>query len=269
MVYISAQHLGVKKNQDRTAFELNKVVICDGIGEFSDSAKAAEIAIENILFAEDKLAIKGMIEKSASEIVEQGIIGGTTLIYGFIDESDDIPIVRLTYIGNGSIYHMHGNFFELPISYLESNKPYLYSNLLIPHIDKEGVLLRHISHHSTDSELIPSFIELSLTGIDGDIVLLFSDGISTLEEDIVVVDGHERIWRNQSENVSIILSDLHAWLTINCIDITQSQLDAFLKDELDKLKSSKKLEDDASLGIIITNPVLDYYKNKYHAAQTQ
>lgn len=67
----------------------------------------------------------------------------------------------------------------------------------MPHVDKEGSLLRHISHDSKVYELTPSFIDLSLTGISGDIILIFSDGISTLEEDIIVMDDQQRIWRNR------------------------------------------------------------------------
>lgn len=261
MIYLSAQYIAIKKDQDRTAFRSNKMIICDGIGEFADSAKAAEITIDNLLIAEKKNEISALIEKSASDIKVESITGGTTLIAAFIDIAEGIPpLVQLAYIGNGSIFHLHGNFNELPSSYNSSNIPYRFSNIMIPHIDKDGILVRHISHHSTPQELIPSFVELSLSGINGDILLIFSDGISSLEDDIIVVDDHQRVWRNESEIVSIILKNLHEWLATNCKEITQIKIDNFLVSELEKLKDLDKLEDDASIGLIFTDSVLEYYK---------
>lgn len=265
MAYLSAKHIAVKKDQDRVAHMTNKLVLCDGIGEFVDSAKAAELTIKNILFSERKSEIMTYVDESANEIVEKNIVGGTTLISACIDRIEEVESLTIAYIGNGSVFHLNGDFFELPSSYNDSNRPYRFSNLMVPNVDKEGVLLRHISHHSSREELIPSFIELSLTGCNGDIILLFTDGISSLEEDIIVVDDQQRIWRNQSENVSTILNDLHEWLKNNHAVISQEKLDQFLELELTKLKNMKKLEDDASIGIIFTDAVLDYYKKTYHA----
>jgi hypothetical protein len=265
IIHLSAKHIAIKRDQDRTACDGNKVIICDGIGQFPDSDKAAEITIENIKFAErGKTAeIIGLIHNATKEIKESNIVAGTTLIAAFIDETNEITKIKLAYIGNGSIFHFHGNFNELPISYSDVNKPYLFSNILIPHIDKEGILLRHISHDSGIPELIPSFIELSLTGLFGDIIFMFSDGISSLEDDIIVQDEHHRVWRNQSENVSIIINNLHLWLVENCTEVTRSKMDLFLENELYQLKDAKKLEDDASIGLIITEDVLTYYRETY------
>lgn len=267
IVHLAAKHLAVKKNQDRTACVENKIIICDGIGQFPESDKAAEITIENIKFSElGKTAeVIGYINAAAKEIKEFDIVGGTTLITAFIDHATEIAMAKLVYIGNGSIFHLHGDFNELPASYNKTNKPYRFSNILIPHIDKEGILLRHISHDSGWPELIPSVIDLSLTGIHGDIILMFSDGISSLEDDVIVQDEHQRIWRNQSQNVTSIIDNLHLWLIENCNEVSKSKLDSFLETELVQLKEAKKLEDDASIGLIITEDVLTYYKETYVA----
>jgi hypothetical protein len=265
MVHISAKHIAVKKDQDRCSYGTDKIILCDGIGEFIDSARAAEITMENLFLSEKRNEIKGLIDKSANDILSNSIIGGTTLIAAIIDANEYTPILRLAYVGNGSIFHLHGNYYELPKSYGETNKPYRFSNILIPHIDKDGILIRHISHHSTPAELIPSFIELSLSGPGGDIVMLFTDGISTLEEDIMVVDDQQRIWRNQSDCVTIILKDLHEWLLNNNSEMTQFKMDSFIEGELMKLKELNKLEDDASMGLILTDSVLEHYRSNYNA----
>src|SRR4051812_15823394 len=133
MIYLSAKHIAIKKDQDRTAYVSNKVIICDGIGEFNDSAKAAEITMENLLLAENKNEILGLIEKSASDILSNDIIGGTTMISAIILTIENTALLKLAYIGNGSIFHLHGNYSQLPSSYGDLNKPFRFSNILIPH----------------------------------------------------------------------------------------------------------------------------------------
>lgn len=265
MTYLSAKHIAIKKDQDRTYFDENKVIICDGIGEFHDSAMVAEIVIANLTHVENKSQLSPLIERSAAEIKESKIIGGTTLIVGLIENNESFESLNLTFIGNGSIFHLPGDYTELPVSYGESYRPHRFSNLLIPHVDKEGILLRHISHHGKFKELIPSHINLSLTGINGDIILIFSDGISSLEDDFILIDDQKRIWRNQAESVSFILDELHYWLKENAVSMNQTKMNDFLEITLSKLKDAKKLEDDASFGLIITESVLQYYIEHYNA----
>jgi dsRNA-specific ribonuclease len=47
----------------------------------------------------------------------------------------------------------------------------------------------------------------------------------------------------------------------------KSILDKFLEDELMTLKEEQKLEDDASIGIIITEKVIEYYKSHFNAGE--
>lgn len=259
MTIFSAKHIAIKKDQDRANFDSNKIVLCDGVGEFSDSARAAEITLDNLLEAENYQEIVQKVNQSTFEIVTNNIIGGTTFIYAKI-ESDDS--VSLSYLGNGSVFHLHGDFHELPPNV---KKPYRYSNILLPHANKDGVLLRHISHQSNPPELIPSFVTLSLSGIHGDIILAFTDGISSLEEEIIVTDNQNRDWRIQSECVLTILENLHNWLRKAGADVKQTDLNSFLEEILLELKSKKMLEDDASIGLIITKEVFEYYKRNYVA----
>ncbi len=266
MIYLSAKHIGIKRDQDRSHFTKNRIILCDGIGEFEESNKAAEITINHLLKANTEFDVIVSLLKAADDIKKEKIIGGTTLISALVELKESYSIANIVYLGNGSIFHLHGNFNELPASFGASNKPYLFSNLLIPHVDKDGALLRYISHNSKQYELTPSFIELSLSGLYGDVILLFSDGISSLEDDIIYIDDQQRIWRKQSEIVSIIICDLHDWLKLSCLSFSQKGMDDFLTRTLSKLKADTKLEDDASIGLIISESVLNYYKEFYHAS---
>jgi hypothetical protein len=162
----------------------------------------------------------------------------------------------MAYIGNGGIIHMHGDFG------FEPHSIYRYSNLMIPHVDKNGTLIRHLSRQSIPNDLQPTFIDISLTAPFGDIVLFFTDGIVSLEEEQIIVDDSGRIWRNQSESVSFILTKLHEWLQRNCKELSNESLLAFNQSVLEDLKYMGKLEDDASMGIIITEDVLKFYRGK-------
>jgi hypothetical protein len=265
MIYKAAQTIAVKKNQDRVLSTKDSLILCDGVGSFDGSNIVADLAISHLQFAAGSSEIFPLIKEAHHELVDKELVGGTTVITALIDEKEQMSFVRLAYLGNGSIYHFHGNLFELPPSYSEGSRSFRYTNLLVPHVDGENALIRHISHNSTQVELQPTFIDLSLTGVNGDVIFLFTDGITSLEDDVIIVDDQDRLWRYQSENVNNIFSNFHLWLKYNSAEFSEEKLDIFLKQELLKLKSSQKLEDDASVGVIITDRVLEYYKKTYHA----
>ncbi|MBL0330038.1 MAG: hypothetical protein IPP64_11625 [Bacteroidetes bacterium] len=263
MVYLSAKHIAIKKDQDRTFFDRDKIILCDGIGEFKDSAKAAEILIDNLITTQSIVETRGMIEKSVMEIITSNLIAGTTYIMATL--MDDNNKLALSYIGNGGIIKMQGDFYELPKTYSDINKPYRYLNLMMPHIDRDGILVRHVSHQSNPEELIPSNIDITLDGINGDIVIICTDGITSLEDDFIVADDQSRLWRNQSGLLSKFIEHLHDFLKANYAFISNQKIEKFIELELNDFKENKLLEDDASVGVILTEEVINYYKTVYHA----
>jgi len=263
MILLAAKNIGVKMGQDRVWVSENKILLCDGIGSFGGSGEAADVVIGCLQFAENKVELISHINSAHNEILDKEIFGGTTMLSAIVTE--DHLKVMLAYLGNGSIYHFTGDLFDKPETFTESNKIHRYVNYLLPHVDKDGALLKHISNCSTAQELVPTFLELSLNGLEGDVIFMFTDGISSLEDDIVISDDQSRIWRNQSENVNSILNHWDLWMKANYSDINKEKLDKFLEDQLAWLKENKKLEDDASIGLIMTKRVIEYYKMKYNA----
>jgi hypothetical protein len=248
--------ISIKKDQDRSYFDNQTIIVCDGVGQFSDSAKAADLIIEELKFWNgERNNLYGLISRAQQLLVDEKIDGASTLIISNLEDKENSNL-RMAYIGNGGIIHMHGDFgFEL-------NSIHRFSNLMIPHVDKNGTLIRHISRQSIPSDVQPTFIDISLTAPFGDIVLFFTDGIVSLEEEQIIVDDSGRIWRNQSEAVSFILNKLHEWLQRNCKEISNESLLVFNQEVLEDLKVMGKLEDDASMGIIITEGVLKFYRGK-------
>jgi len=252
----STYSISIKKDQDRSYFDNQTIIICDGVGQFSDSAKAADLIIEELKFWNgERNNLCGLISRAQQLLVDEKIDGGSTLIISNLEDKENSNL-RMAYIGNGGIIHMHGDFgFEL-------NSIHRFSNLMIPHVDKNGTLIRHVSRQSIQNDLEPTFLDISLTAPFGDIVLFFTDGVVSLEEEQIIVDDSGRIWRNQSEAVSFILNELHGWLRQICKELSNESLLAFNQKVLEDLKNMGKLEDDASMGIIITEDVLTFYRGK-------
>lgn len=262
-MFFSAQYIDVKLNQDYADFTIGEnsktLVLCDGIGEFKDSGIVAKVVTDQFI-SNNYLTISELVlDKELENLKNQNVQGGTTFISAH--NKNDSNKVELEYLGNGGIIHLHGDFANT----VNSDEPYRYGEIMIPHISPNGALTKHISHNSKKPELLSSKIKLNLNYFNGDIILLFSDGISSLEDKVILKDGEGRYWRNENAAIQLILSELNEFLkteynTNNFDEIFVK----FNKDILEKLKTENYLEDDASLGIIITKQVLSYYKQITH-----
>lgn len=261
MIYFSATSLGVRSNQDRAEANENGLIVCDGIGQYAESGNFAEFVVNSIheqLSSEKHISnfssyIHLLSEKSKNLKVE----GGTTILVGNVKE--DQQSVKMGYLGNGGIIHLKGNFFTEKIS----DHPYIFSNLFLPHVNKEGALTRHFSHNSGIAELKISEMELTLNSDEGDILLFFTDGISSLEDQFIIKDEANRAWRNESVLIQEVLKELDISLKRdiwNDPERIPENLNHLLKTILKDLNTTFSLEDDVSLGLIITDRVFHHYK---------
>jgi len=256
-MYFSAKHIDIKLNQDYADFNDNSLIICDGIGEFADSGKVAKLVVDQFI-GKDYSKLSDLIaDNELVKLKKSNIIGGTTFISAV--KKNSVDEIQLEYLGNGGIIHLHGDFS----ANVNSEEPYRYGEIMIPHISPNGALTKHISHNSKKNELSSSTIELNLNYITGDIILLYSDGISSLEDKVILKDNENRFWRNENPAIQLILKKLDLLLKSNIeTDAFQENLIEFNQIILENLKSENYLEDDASLGIIITENVLNHYSEK-------
>ena len=259
-MYISAAHIDVKKHQDYADFsvELNHkvIVICDGIGEFERSREIAEFTVNQFIEKNYRSLNEFIYDSELQEIKNTGLKAGTTFIKALISNNSDK--VKIEYLGDGGIIHLPGDFYNLP----NSDFPYKYNEIMLPHNSPNGELNRHLSHKSTKENLKSGELELKLNHPAGDILLLFSDGISSLEERVILRDDHGRYWRNEPETIQFILNELGQLLNSPTnMEEFQEILPKFNTSLLKKLKQNNMLEDDASLGIIITEEVLENFKS--------
>jgi serine/threonine protein phosphatase PrpC len=257
-MYLSARHINIKLNQDSTNFindeDYKAIILCDGIGEFSKSQIVSE-KVTDVMIEKAYTEISQLIQDSEIIALKDNIEnGGTTVIFAGIEKNNK---VKIQYLGNGGCIKLNGDFNQSNQGLL----PYKYNHLINPHINDLGALTRHLSKESGKQERIVSEITTSLNSLNGDILLFFTDGINSLEENVIIKDNEGRFWRHESSSIQIILEKLHVFLTnLNDYEDFQDKLIIFNEEILNELNELNLLEDDASLGIIITEEVLKQYR---------
>ncbi|WKZ67086.1 MAG: protein phosphatase 2C domain-containing protein [Flavobacteriales bacterium] len=264
-MYFAAGHIAVKKDQDRSlciAHEQYRLVaLCDGIGEFKDSGRVAELLVEAIRseMPEHRTELDGIVRSAQEGVKAGGLVGGTTLLCCYQCGRHASDEVTVAHLGNGAIFHLAGDFYERG----PSQVPYRMHHVVLPHVDEQGVLVRHVSHTSGTPELALSETTLRLNSPHGDILLLVTDGIATLEEEMVTRDPSGTLWRLQASAMQQVLEQLHTFLSgVRAPMTVQTDLGRFVASTLQGLKESGVLEDDASLGVVVTEAVLSHYNKQ-------
>jgi hypothetical protein len=259
-MYISANHINVKLNQDCSDYlvtdDFKSLILCDGIGEFRNSSKfseaVCEIMIESAYTDINELLYNDKIIK----LKESKIEGGTTVLFANTTNNTDLTIEHL---GNGGCIQLSGSFAKNQ----NNLAPYRYNNLINPHISFNGSLNRHLSHNSNNNEHNRGKLILTLNNINGDILIFFTDGINSLEENIIINDNEGRYWRNESISLQFIIEKLNDFLiTEKESQDFQDSLQKFNIHILEELKIKEMLEDDAAIAIVITEDVLKYYQEQ-------
>lgn len=256
-MFVSAQKINIKSSQDFvfSDSETQDLLICDGIGDYPDSGKVAELVINEYSKKKpDHSELEKFLAELKVKIQEKRIVGGTTFIHAKYRDS----LLNISYLGDGGAISFGGNFFSSPVT----NIPFKFTELINPHTNSNNALFRHLSHNSSEEELKLSKITLNLNHPTGDILLFYSDGITSLEEKLILKDGEERYWRAESKSLIFILNELNDFLKKSKVNTFQNDLEGFNLEILEKLKAKELLEDDASLGIMISQKVIDYYQQK-------
>lgn len=252
-------YLGVSKNQDYADHADKGLVICDGIGSMQDSGIIAKEVVEAFIkqfYSEEPMEDQEFINNVSQKVKGLLLTGGTTLIY--CRKLSDQKF-KVGYLGNGGMIHFRGDFFFEKIGEAISH----YSNLIIPHVDRVGALTKHISSDSTEKSIQLSFIDLTLNSERGDFLLFYSDGIGSLETQFVADMKDEGYWRIESDLIQDILLSLHQELIKPIeVDSRENQLSNLLATKCEEFKKLGRLEDDVSIGMVVTKQVFDYYHSK-------
>lgn len=257
----------MRKNQDRTgvsaAPDNQRLIICDGIGSYKGSGVVAELVVSSFhsnCTADIREIIAG-VDGNKLAALEQP--GGTTVITGSIKTTDSGPILRLEYLGNGGCVHLSGNF----ATDLSNGIPFRYHHVILPHVNSERALVRHFSKGMSAELPTPGRIDMSLNHPYGDILVFFSDGVTSLEDEATVEDGQGRYWKIQDRTLITVLQKLHERLSsLTLANDMAEVLTSFNEDIVNELVANETVDDDVSIGFIITDTVLSHYAKSFPAS---
>jgi PPM family protein phosphatase len=252
-------------------------VLADGLGSHFQAecgsrfcSEALKTILENIKSLEEEdlnftilfkkvyedLKINFAEDKEIQEIEDKTRVFGTTLIC--VLELKDKYIIA--YLGNGSIWHLRGNFTHfVEQRYL----PWSAINLLNPHtIEQNGreALYKFIALESPELQLEPSVITLSKDNNSyGDILIVSTDGLYSNDHIRVAKDEEGGIWISGDIKIEKLFKALKLFLKNDYID--NDTLDSEMTKYKNNIIENNLIDDDTTFGISISNATVKYHIN--------
>lgn len=242
------------RNQDRAlVFEVEPepsgagVVVCDGVGSLAGSGDVAErvaqLAAEHVLSFGIASGVPACAQYAARALgpVEDG---ATTLI---AVGADEFGFVAFTQVGNGSL-------FDITVD-TDLGTPRLHTaELTTPHVsfaDGRPLLSSFLPARSPEHLAAVSGVLLPCPGRVR-VLIACSDGVATGEERAIGIAPDGSAWRSTPRPLATLLGDLASGWTdvIGCEDVTAA-LGALLQRSLDALTADDRLDDDATVGVVL------------------
>lgn len=274
---IAAATLGSgKRNEDAvgsvSSLPYKFLAVADGLGSFAMPDIASKTIIQSIqadlpetydqldFYALFKSAKQSLIDLEENETHEADEVDqeryGTTLIC--MAESDSE--ITLAYVGNGSVWHLRGNYMQTTGA---TDVPWGAQNLLNPHsvnVNGREALYKLISDDQDFGKAVPSIIRLEKDPVEGDVLIITTDGIDSPDQRRIGKND-KGTWQRQNTLLISLYDLIHSASTDGLQDDQQ------LKNLLEDYLSSNKTEfmDDASLGILLTQPFLNAHNHKEQA----
>ena len=180
---------------------------------------------------------------------------GTTLLIAIETETT----VWLGYVGNGAIWHIRGGFNDfLENQYL----PWNALNYLNPHTlqNSQGkeALYRLISP-SDEDESEPTILQLQKDSAYGDILVICTDGIHSNDQVHIGRTKDGTIWQKAEPPILRFFEALsELFVKSSPAELTDVRLQTALRKYLERLCADGLLDDDSSLGVIMTSAALHY-----------
>jgi serine/threonine protein phosphatase PrpC len=287
-IYTSLRETHKPVNQDwacnarNDLLDANMVVISDGIGSFDKAEKASEFIAScikdnfkhldeikeldlQVLFEEAAKSLDNYVnlqETDTEQIPEKAY--GATLICAIETKNQ----FKVAYSGNGAIFHLKGNFIDFPedVYYI----PWCLNNYLNPHTIPENgkeALYKYFSYGASPNQYSPSIFEFSKDSDEsGDIIIICSDGIYSSDQENIGKDDNNNVWIEGNRALIKLINTLRNYSLQNQ-DYKKETLDLALNEYLKKLKGMPgEMDDDCSIGIIISEPALSYFKKQQNHA---
>lgn len=252
-----------------TKVPLSAAVVADGLGSHYGAEIASSIAVASIgqsmdlltssaeldmpaIFCQASRAIAAYLTSHADllppNLNMQNAFGTTGICC-----AETARELVLSYIGNGAIFHIRGNFTEFPQSQL---LPWAALNYLNPHsTPKNGknALYRILSPFAPD---VTHPTVLRITKDDdlfGDIVLICTDGVYSFDQVPMGRDPDRNIWISAEPSILLFMESLKRFFTQSP---SQERLQEHLDSYLARLQAANLVTDDCTVCVLMTGKVL-------------
>ncbi len=252
-----------------TKLNLHGVIIADGIGSHYKPEIGAEFCVNTLkeflencenhkelnlasFFRKVQEEMNRKLAEKKEENVEEEFFG-TTLLCAV--ETEDKFL--LSYVGNGSIWHLRGDFFKL----IHSRRflPWNAVNLLNPHTVEENgksSLYNFFALGKKAEEITPSILSLEKDKYSGDIILLTTDGVFGNDQVNAGKDKEGTLWLSGYNKMEKLFLSLK-----NFAEKQEKSLDT-LNQTMQNWKKEIEtfLDDDATVGVIYSLKALNFSK---------
>jgi PPM family protein phosphatase len=246
------------------------VAVADGVGSCARAREAAQFAIGRVealaatlgdpvgphlhrLFAEVRRDLR-MHAQSVTEPVPAGEPAfETTLLVGLETPTQ----LAIAYVGNGAIWHLRGNFTQ---SINGSGQPWSAVNYLNPQsvlAAGREVLYGLISEVEGPRSVAPTVLAVDKDDACGDLLVLCTDGIYSADQVPYGNDAKGQVWTGVEPAMVLLYRQLEAFFERR-LQEPACGLAPLLEAYLLELKERQLLEDDATLGVLVTQAALDY-----------
>jgi hypothetical protein len=166
------------------------------------------------------------------------------------------------YVGNGSIWHIRGNFDE---TIGQSPLPWSSVNYLSPHsiaVKGRESLFNIVSAADGSQALPPTVVAIDKDQRFGDILVVCTDGIQSADQTLYGLDANGKGWLAVEPSLVLLHEELAAYFELRSAADPSQDLEEAMEGYLAKLKAGRLLEDDATLGVIVTPAALHYQDRK-------
>ena len=122
-------------------------------------------------------------------------------------------------------------------------------------------MYRLLSISDNTDECIPTVIQIDKDDVFfGDIVLICTDGIYSFDQVPIGKLKDGSVWISGEKTMSLFYESLNQYFENNYDNLTDESLQIATQAYLEQLKNGQVIDDDATIGILITSKALIYQK---------
>ena len=246
----------------------NAIILADGLGFYKYAGEGSKFVVNEIkkellqLKTINELNIENLLIKTRDNLINyvknnNGDITKTDYCTTVICAIETSSKIILFYLGNGSIWHIRSNFKSI-----KRTIPWNALNYMNPHSIEEGgkeVLERFISTNKNNSLIQPTIIEIKKDIEKGDILILTTDGIFSQDHIKIGTGKGDKVYSLIPKTLLKLFDYLYKLGQDIVID-NNKDLEKFVSEYLKELKYEKLIDDDTTIGVLITTDALNYLK---------